>query len=66
MITESGYRQITALWGRFADIHIDVMYPSDLFRTTTTAKTAYLFHGLELRTDPGLREISLGAWEDKP
>ena len=60
------YRQIAALRGRFADIHIDAVYSSDLFRTMTTAKAVYLSHGLELHTDPGLREISLGAWEDKP
>ena len=66
LITENGYRQIAALRGRFADIHIDAVYSSDLFRTMTTAKAVYLSHGLELHTDPGLREISLGAWEDKP
>ena len=66
LITDNGYRQIAALRGRFADIHIDAVYSSDLFRTMTTAKAVYLSHGLELHTDPGLREISLGAWEDKP
>lgn len=66
LITDNGYRQIAALRGRFADIHIDAVYSSDLFRTMTTAKAVYLSHGLELHTDPGLREIGLGAWEDKP
>ena len=66
LITDNGYRQIAALRGRFADIHIDAVYSSDLFRTMITAKAVYLSHGLELHTDPGLREISLGAWEDKP
>ncbi len=60
LITDNGYRQIAALRGRFADIHIDAVDPSDLFRTMTTAKAVYLSHGLELHTDPGLREIELG------
>ena len=59
LITDNGYRQIAALRGRFADIHIDAVYSSDLFRTMTTAKAVYLSHGLELHTDPGLRE---SAW----
>ena len=54
LITDNGYRQIAALRGRFADIHIDAVYSSDLFRTMTTAKAVYLSHGLELHTDPGL------------
>ena len=53
LITDNGYRQIAALRGRFADIHIDAVYSSDLFRTMTTAKAVYLSHGLELHTDPG-------------
>ena len=52
LITDNGYRQIAALRGRFADIHIDAVYSSDLFRTMTTAKAVYLSHGLELHTDP--------------
>ena len=37
LITENGYRQIAALRGRFADVPIDAVYSSDLFRTMTTA-----------------------------
>ena len=66
LITDNGYRQIAALRGRFADVPIDAVYASDLFRTRTTARAIYPGHGLELHTTPGLREISLGAWEDRP
>ncbi|MFQ9916249.1 MAG: GNAT family N-acetyltransferase [Flavonifractor plautii] len=67
LITDNGYRQIAALRGRFADIHIDAVYSSDLFRNNDHRQSgSHLSHGLELHTDPGLREISLGAWEDKP
>lgn len=66
LITDNGYRQIAALRGRFADVHIDAVYSSDLFRTMTTATAIYPNHGLELHTTPALREISVGEWEDKP
>ena len=66
LITENGYRQIAALRGRFADVPIDAVYSSDLFRTSTTARAIYPGHGLELHTTPGLREIGVGVWEDKP
>ena len=66
LITENGYRQIAALRGRFADVPIDAVYSSDLFRTMTTARAIYPSHGLELHTTPGLREIGVGVWEDKP
>ena len=66
LITDNGYRQIAALRGRFADVPIHAVYSSDLFRTQTTARAIYLSHGLELHTTQGLREISLGAWEDRP
>ena len=52
--------------GRFADVPIDAVYSSDLFRTMTTARAIYPSHGLELHTTPGLREIGVGVWEDKP
>ncbi len=64
LVTDNGYSQIAALERRFADIHIDAVYSSDLFRTMTTAGAVYKPKGLTLHTDPELREISMGQWED--
>ena len=50
---------------RFADVPIDAVYSSDLFRTMTTARAIYVPKGLPLHTDPQLREINLGDWEDQ-
>ena len=65
LITENGFRQIAALEERFRDIHVDAVYSSDLYRTKTTARAVYLPKKLELRTDPQLREIHMGDWEDR-
>ena len=65
LITLNGYRQIQALEKRFEGVRIDAVYSSDLFRTMTTAGALYKSRGLELHTDPGLREIGGGVWEDK-
>ena len=64
LILPDGYRQIAALEQRFADIHIDACYSSDLFRTKATAAAVYKPKGLELKLRPKLREIHMGAWED--
>ena len=66
LVTENGYRQIAALEHRFQDVHIDAVYSSDLFRTMTTASAVYRPRGLALHTDPGLREVHMGVWEDHP
>ncbi len=66
MVTGRGLEQIKALEARFRDVPIDAVYSSDLYRTKTTAKAVYVPHGLPLRTDPGLREVNCGVWEDKP
>ena len=66
LITDNGYRQIAALAGRFAGERIDAAYSSGLFRTRATARAVCSPRGLAPRTAPDLREISLGAWEDKP
>ena len=64
LITDNGYRQIQALEGRFSSVCVDAVYSSDLFRTKTTAQAVYLPKQLELHTDPGLREVHMGDWED--
>ena len=64
LITENGFAQIKALEERFRDIPVDAVWSSDLYRTKTTARAVYVPKGLELHTDPGLREINLGDWED--
>lgn len=66
VITDRGYRQIAALAARFADTHFDAVYSSDRHRTMTTAMSVYKTHGLPLTTTPRLREIGVGAWEDRP
>ena len=64
LITENGFAQIRALEERFRDIPVDAVYSSDLYRTMTTARAVYLPKNLPLNTDPGLREMNLGDWED--
>lgn len=66
LITPNGRKQIAALEERFRDIHIDAVYSSDLTRTCITAGAIYKPKGLPLRTDPRLREIGVGVWENKP
>lgn len=66
LITPVGYRQIAALERRFLDTKFDAVYSSDLFRTMTTAQAICRPHGLPLHTDPMLREVGAGCWEDKP
>jgi len=64
LITDNGFAQIKALEERFRDIPVDAVYSSDLYRTMTTARSVYLPKGLELHTDPALREVHMGDWED--
>ncbi len=66
LITENGFRQIAALEACFRDVPVDAVYSSDLFRTSATARAVYIPKNLPLNTDPGLREMNLGDWEDLP
>ncbi|MBQ1410361.1 MAG: GNAT family N-acetyltransferase [Oscillospiraceae bacterium] len=65
-ITPNGLVQIAALQRRFADIPIDAVYASDLYRTRKTAEAIYLPKGLPLHTDPRFREVHVGVWENLP
>lgn len=62
-LTDRGWRQVRALERRFADVHIDAVYSSDLYRTCATASAIYKPKGLPLMREKGLREIGVGAWE---
>jgi len=66
LVTDNGFCQIEVLARRFADVPVDAVYSSDLYRTMTTARAVYLPKHLPLHTDPALREISMGDWEDVP
>jgi probable phosphoglycerate mutase len=64
-LTDRGWRQVRALQRRFADVHIDAVYSSDLYRTCATATAIYKPKGLPLHREPGLREINVGRWEQR-
>ena len=65
LLTDRGWRQVRALSRRFADIPVDAVYASDLYRTCATASAVYRPKGLPLRRRRDLREIHMGAWEHK-
>lgn len=65
-ITPNGQRQIEALARRFAEVPIDAVYASDLFRTCETAKAICVPKGLPLHKDARFREVWFGPWEDVP
>ena len=64
-ITKLGRLQIELLRARLLPEQIDAVYSSDLRRAMETAAAAAEPRGLEIRKMPGLREIALGAWEDR-
>lgn len=65
LITDLGHQQVAHLAERFRKIHIDAVYSSDLTRTRQTAAAIYGPKNLALQTLKGLREIHMGAWEDR-
>lgn len=64
-LTDRGWRQVEALSKRFADIHIDSVYTSDLYRTCATASAVYQPKGLTPHRRTDLREIYVGSWEGR-
>lgn len=64
-LTDRGWRQVRSLEHRFAEIPIDEVYSSDLYRTCATASAIYKPKGLPLHRKRELREICVGVWEQK-
>ena len=65
-VSPKGRRQIEALAERLRGVHIDALYSSGLIRTRQTAGAVLRTHELPLLTEPGLMEINMGPWEDRP
>ena len=65
-LTDLGRRQIEALGRRFQGVRLDAVYSSDLSRAMETGAVLCRPRGLPLRTDPRLREVCVGPWEDLP
>lgn len=65
LLTRRGLQQAEAVGKRFADIHIDAVYSSDLWRARHTAMAIAAPHNLPVIERVGLREIFMGDWEDK-
>ena len=64
-LTGRGWRQVRALEGRFAGVHVDAVYSSDLYRTCATASALYRPKKLPLVRRSDLREICVGDWEQR-
>lgn len=65
ILTDRGNRQVQALERRFADVPIDAVYSSDLYRTCATASAICRPKHLPLHRRRDLREICVGTWEQK-
>lgn len=65
ILTDRGWRQVHALEKRFANVPIDKVYTSDLYRTCATASALYGPRGLRPIRRKDLREICVGVWEQK-
>lgn len=64
-VTELGRRQIALLSERLQPLSFDAVYSSDLYRARLTASAVYRPRRLPLHTDPALREIGIGPWEQQ-
>ena len=62
-LSEEGQNQARALGERLAEAEVAAVYASPMQRTVTTASFVATPHHLNIATDPGLREIDHGRWE---
>lgn len=61
-LTETGRRQAQALADRLGELPIERIVASDLVRCVETVEPLARRLGLEIETDPRLREVSNGEW----
>ena len=64
LLTERAGAQLVCLAERFADVPLDAVYASDLYRARHTAKAIADTKGMKVRVRKVLREINMGDWED--
>ncbi|MCX5868005.1 MAG: histidine phosphatase family protein [Proteobacteria bacterium] len=62
-LTERGIRQAQALRDYFQETKFSAVYASDLKRSLQTAEIVVQGRGMQVRTDPHLREFSVGQLE---
>jgi len=61
-LNAAGRAQARALADQLRDTPFDAAYSSDLRRAHETAQIVAAAHGVDVVTDPGLREIDVGSW----
>ena len=66
LLTKNGLEQAERLGDWFSRRPVDAVYASDLCRAVRTAEAVASACQKTVQTDPLLREIYLGAWEDRP
>lgn len=65
-LTDLGREQARVTAGYLKNVIPDVIYASDLKRAYHTAEATAQQYGMEVCTEPGLREIYAGDWEHIP
>ena len=64
-LSAEGRAQAAALGKNLVVDHVDAIYASDLTRAMETAAPLAQRFGLEVISDPQLRELNFGAWEGR-
>jgi probable phosphoglycerate mutase len=65
LLTKNGLAQAERLGDWFSRRPVDAVYASDLYRAVRTAEAVASVCRKPVRTDPALREVCLGEWEDR-
>ena len=65
LLTPKAYEQLPYLAERFADVPLDAVYASPLYRARHTAKAIADRKGMQVIIRPALHEINMGDWEDR-